>query len=396
MTDPHPRDDRTIGRAVGGIVVLGSANFIAITTEILPVGLLPQLAGGVGVSESTAGLLVTVYAFVVAAAAVPLTLATRGVPRKPLLMGALATYAVSNVLVATAPSFALLAVGRVLGGLAHAIFFSISIAYASRLVAPRFAGRALSLVTAGATLGFVLGVPLSTSLGTAVGWRWSFAVLAAWCAATVVLVAALLPPVTVERRPRRDRDDSRRGRARLGVVVTTNGLLFCGQYTAYTYISVILLASGVSEGAVGPVLLVFGALGLIGLWAAARFLDRSPRALILGVTGTIAAALVALALAIPSTAGVVVAAGVWLAAFGAIPSTFQVAALRAAGGSADVAGAFVNATANFGIGSGAALGAVVVAGAGYVAVAFTAAGIVGVGLLVILASRRAFPSRPEL
>ncbi len=395
MTDQSP-GGRTIGRAAGGIVVLGSANFIAITTEILPVGLLPQLAGGVGVSESTAGLLVTVYAFVVAAAAVPLTIATRRLPRKPLLMGALATYAVSNVLVATAPSFGMLAAGRVLGGLAHAIFFSISIAYASRLVAPRFAGRALSLVTAGATLGFVLGVPLSTSLGTAVGWRWAFAVLAAWCAATLVLVAALLPAVAVGSHPRRDRDDIRRGRARLGVVVTANGLLFGGQYTAYTYISVILLASGVSEGSVGPILLIFGAVGLIGLWAAARFLDRSPRVLTITATATIAGGMVAVALAIPSATGVIVAAGVWLAAFGAVPSTFQVAALRAAGGSADVAGAFVNATANFGIGAGAALGAVVVAGPGYVAAALTAAIIVGVGLLVILVSRGAFPSRPEL
>src|SRR6478735_5836201 len=124
MTD-RPPDHRTIGRAAGGIAVLGSANFIAITTEILPVGLLPQLAGGVGVSESTAGLLITVYAFVVAVAAVPLTIATRRLPRKPLLMGALAAYAVSNVLVATSPTFAVLATGRIVGGLAHAIFFSI-------------------------------------------------------------------------------------------------------------------------------------------------------------------------------------------------------------------------------------------------------------------------------
>ncbi len=213
----------------------------------------------------------------------------------------------------------------------------------------------------------MLGVPLSTSLGTAVGWRWSFAVLAVGCAAIVVLVAVLLPAVAAEIPPRRDRDDTRRGRSRLGIVVTANGLLFGGQYTAYTYISVILLASGVSAGAVGPVLLLFGALGLIGLWAAARFLDRSPRTLAITVTAVIIGGMVAVAVAIPSAAGVVVAAGVWLAAFGAIPSTFQVAALRASGGTADVAGAFVNATANFGIGTGAALGAVVVAGPGYVA-----------------------------
>lgn len=386
---------RTIRDAAAGIVVLAGANFVAITTEILPVGLLPQMSRGVGVSESTAGLLVTIYAFVVAALAVPLTAATRRLPRKPLLLVTLAAYTASNALVAVAPSFALLAAARVLGGVGHAVFFSVSIAYAARLVGPLYTGRALTLVTAGGTIGFVLGVPLSTSLGAAVGWRWSFALLAGLCAVSLALVARFLPSVAVEQPSSGTREGSGRARGRLGIVVGTNTLVFLGQYTVYTYISVLLLATGLSESAIGPVLLVFGALGLVGLWAAGRFLDRSPRALTLAVIAVIAVSLLALGIALPSTAGVVVASGVWLAAFGAIPATFQAAALRARGASADVAGAFVNATSNFGIGAGAAVGAVVVAGPGESLLAPVGAAIAAAACAVVLFARRAFPRDPE-
>ncbi|CAM3593005.1 MFS transporter [Isoptericola cucumis] len=389
-----PEPTRTVRDAAAGITVLAVANFVAITTEVLPVGLLPQLARGVDVTESTAGLLVTVYAFVVAAFAVPLTVATRAVPRKPLLLVTLGIYSISNVLVAVAPSYAMLVVARTLGGLGHAVFFSVSIAYAARLVSPLYTGRALTLVTAGGTIGFVLGVPLSTSLGAAVGWRWSFALLGAVCAATALLVARLLPAVAVEPEPPRDRSGARAGRKRLGIVVGTNTVLFGGQYTVYTYISVILLAAGLSEAAVGPALLVFGALGLVGLWAAARYLDRTPRALTLAAMATIAVALVAVALALPATVGVLVAAGVWLAAFGAIPATFQAAALRTQGATADVAGAFVNATSNLGIGLGAAAGAVIVAGPGPGALALAGAAIVAASCVAVLVARRAFPREP--
>ncbi|WP_277212752.1 MFS transporter [Isoptericola croceus] len=385
---------RTVRDAAGGITVLAVANFVAITTEVLPVGLLPQLARGVGVTESTAGLLVTVYALVVAACAVPLTLATQRFPRKPLLLVTLVIYVAGNLLVAAAPSFAVMAAGRTLGGIGHAVFFSVSIAYAARLVGPLYTGRALTLVTAGGTLGFVLGVPLSTSLGTAVGWRWSFVLLAAVCALTAVLVARLLPAVAVEPAPARDGSGARRGRKRLGIVVGTNTVLFGGHYAVYTYVSVLLLATGLSEAAVGPVLLLFGSLGLVGLWAAARYLDRRPRALTITSMATIVASLALLAVAMPQPVGVLVAGGLWLAAFGAIPATFQAAALRAQGTTADLAGAFVNATSNLGIGLGAALGAVVVAGPGTGALALVGAGVVAVACAAVVISRGAFPRDP--
>jgi len=391
--DPDLAPARTVREAAAGIAVLAAAHFVAITTEMLPVGLLPLISRGVEVSESTAGLLVTVYAFVVAAAAVPLTVATRAFARKPLLLGTLVAYAASNLVVALAPSYTLLAVGRTFGGLAHAIFFSVSIAYASRLVSPLHTGRALTLVTAGGTLGFVLGVPLSTSLGTAVGWRWSFGILAAMCLVTSLLVARLLPAVAVEPA-RAAGSGPRPGRGRLALVVVAITVLFAGHYTVYTYVSPLLLSAGLSPEAVGPVLLVFGAVGLVGLWVAARYLDRSPRAVALAAIAVIAGTLVVIAFTLSSAAGLLVAAGVWLAAFGAVPATTQAAALRTRGASPDIIGAFVNGSSNLGIGVGAAVGAAVIAGPGSQALALTGAGIVAVALGVVLLARAAFPRDP--
>ncbi|WP_456826162.1 MFS transporter [Cellulomonas sp. P5_E12] len=379
--------------AGGGLVALTLATFVAITTELVPVGLLPQISTDLAVTESVAGLLVTVYAFMVATLAIPLTLGTRRLPRKGLLLGTLAAYTVSNALVGIAPTFGIVAAGRAVGGIAHALFFSLSIGYASRLVAPQVTGRALALVTAGASAGLVLGVPLSTALGTAVGWRNGFLVLAAACALATVLVATLLPSVSSDDAPHADDTQTDR-RRRLGIVSTTNTLTYLAQYVVYTYVSVILLATGLSETSVGPVLLGLGAVGLVGTAYAAASLDRHPRRGTVAVHAGMAVGLLALGLAYPSKVGVLIAAAVWCGSFGAMASVFQTAAIRTRGASPDLIGALVNSTANIGIGGGAALGALVLVGPGLGALPFVGAGLVLASLVVIVVARRAFPDTP--
>ncbi|WP_248948552.1 MFS transporter [Oerskovia enterophila] len=397
MTDPAANASPgwrpgTVRDAAGGILALMLATFLAVTTELLPVGLLPLMSDELDVTESTAGLLVTVYAFMVAALAVPLTLATVRLPRKGLLLGTLVAYTVSNALVAVAPTFAVVAAGRAVGGIAHALFFSVSIGYGARLVQPLFTGRALALVTAGASAGFVFGVPLSTSLGAAVGWRTAFAVLAGVCALTTVLVALLLPAVAGGGGARRDDHGQAARRSRLAVVSTANALVYLGQFSVYTYVSVLLLAAGLSVAGVGPVLLGLGALGLVGTWYAGVSLDRRPRRTVLVVLVTLTLGLCALGLAFPALAPVLVAAAVWGAGFGGVASIFQTASIRTRGASPDVVGALVNSTANIGIGGGAALGGAVLAGYGVGWLPFVGAALVLVGLVVVVVARKAFPS----
>lgn len=389
--DWQPGDVRA---AAGGLFALALATFVAITTELVPVGLLPLISDDLAVSEGVAGLLVTAYAFMVAVLALPLTTATRGLPRKTLLLTAIAVYTLSNVMVALSPTFALVAVARALGGASHAVFFSVSIGYASRLVRPHLAGRALALVTLGASAGFVLGVPLSTALGTAVGWRAAFLVLAGACALAGVLTALVLPSVPGGGAPP---DDAARGarRTALATVTTANALAYLGHYTVYTYVSVLLLAAGLATAALGPALLLIGALGLIGAAYAAARLDVRPRQTTVVTLVVVGGGVLALGLAFPATVGTVAAAAVWSIGFGAVAAVFQTAAIRTRGASPDVVGALVNSTANIGIGGGAALGALVLDGAGIAAVPYTGAVLVVAALGLVLVARKAFPATQE-
>ena len=255
---------------------------------------------------------------------------------------------------AAAPTFAVVAVGRTVGGVTHALFFSLVIGYAPRLVARANVGRALALVSSGASAGFVLGVPLSTSLGNAVGWRLSFAMLAALSLLTFVLVSRLLPRV--------DHDSStrsvvREGRSALAAVAASNPLTFLGQFTLYTFVSVLLLSSGVSPAFVGPILLGCGACGLLGLWYAGRTLDRTPRRTAVVLLALVIGAIVVIGFSGPTLAVILVAAAVWNGAFGAVPSMYQTSAVRTHALSPELSGAWINATANVGIAGGAAIGA---------------------------------------
>jgi predicted MFS family arabinose efflux permease len=382
---------RTVRANLPGLISLAVASCLAVTTEMLPVGLLPAIGVGFDVAESTAGLLVSLYAGMVALLAVPMTILTRSLPRKPLLLATIAGYVLSNAVVALAPTFAVVVCGRAIGGAAHALFFSLCIGYAPRLVDRGQVGKALALATGGASVGFVLGVPVSTSLGTAMGWRAAFGVLAVASAITLALVARFLPPVTSEvlERPA----GAGAGRRQLAAVVSSNAVTYVGQYILYTYISLLFLAAGVSDSSIGPLLLVCGACGLGGLWFAGQMLDHNPRRTTVVILSVVLVGVLAVGTAHPSLIAVVIAAAVWNGAFGGVPSIYQSSAVRTHATSPELAGAWVNASSNIGIAAGAAIGAALLPVVGVSSLAWVAGGVIAVGLIIAAVSRRAFPSR---
>ncbi|GAC66959.1 putative major facilitator superfamily transporter [Gordonia soli NBRC 108243] len=372
------------------LLALGLASFLAVTTEMLPVGLLPALGEAFGTSESRTGALVTVYAAMVAIFSVPLTVATRRVARKPLIVTTVSAYLVSNVMIALAPTFAVVAGGRVVGGLAHALFFSVCIGYVPKVVESGSVGRGLAIVAGGSTAGFVLGVPLSTTLGSLIGWRGAFLTLAVVAAAVVVLVARHLPAVAGAIGVRPARAPGTRGD--LATVVTANMLTFVGQYTLYTYVSVILVTAGAAQGWIGPLLLVCGVCGLFGLLLTGRSIDRRQRTVVLTVIALLVAAMVGVGMSMPWLAVVVVAVAVWCGVFGGVPAMFQTAAVRTMADAPEIAGAWINSTANIGIAVGALIGGGVLStSAGLPAVAGVGAALAATGFVVVLVGTRAFP-----
>lgn len=374
-----------------GLLSLALASCLAVTTEMLPVGVLPGMGESFHVADSVTGLLVSLYAVMVAALSVPLTLATARFARKPLLLLTLFCYALSNALVAVAPTFGVLAAGRTVGGVTHALFFSLCIGYVPRLVSGALVGRALAIATGGATAGFIVGVPLSTSLGTALGWRTSFGVLAGLSILTLLLVAKVLPHVSNDAPARPAERPGARGA--LGTVVASNSLTYLGQFTLYTFVSLLFLSAGARPSFIGPLLLLCGVCGLAGLAYTASTLDKRPRRTTIVILAVVIVAIVALGAGFPLLMPVIAAAAVWNGAFGGVPSIYQACAVRTHAVTPELAGAWVNASANFGIAGGAAIGAALLPVTGLGGLPWVSAALIGSGLAMSLVSRRAFPTR---
>ncbi|MGY1650948.1 MFS transporter [Geodermatophilus sp. SYSU D01119] len=366
--------------------VLTLAVFAAVTAEMLPVGLLPMIARDLGTGEDRVGLLVSAYAVVVAAASLPLTALLARWSRRRALTGLLVTYAVGNAVFATTSDYGVAVVARVLAGLAHAGFFSVAVGAAVALVPAARAGRATALVFAGVTVAFTAGVPAGTALGTAVGWRWAFAGVAALLLALAVVAATLLPaaPPPAATSPAPLRDVLRRPPVQLAAALTV--VVMLGHYTAFTYVSPIVRAAGIGEGGVSLVLFGYGAAGAVGLALAGALADRFPRRALAATVAVVALALAVIGVLGSSAAVTVVATVVWGVAYGALPTLTQTAARNAAPDAGDAAPGLTNATTNVGIAGGGALGGLLVADPG--AVALTGAALAAAGLVLALASAR--------
>lgn len=347
-----------------GMIALSVATFLSVTSEMMPTGLLPQMSADLGVTPAAVGLLVTVFAFTVVVSSAPLTALTLRIPRKPFLLGVITVLGFSNLLTALAPDYALVVASRVLGGVAHGLFWATVPAYAARLVSPALIARAVSITIAGGTLAFVLGVPLGTALGAAIGWRWGFAAVAGAFALGVVAVGLLLPSVPAVERPHRDRAAG--GRRSLdpstmpvAIVCLTTAIAMIGHYALYTFIAPFLVERiGVPDAWFSVVLFAYGVAGAIGLVLTGTVFARRPGAgLVIALAGSAAFVTVA-SLSFGNVVVAVAAVILWGVAFGMIPPLLQTRVLQLASPRIrDTAAAFYTTAFNVGIGGGALVGA---------------------------------------
>jgi DHA1 family inner membrane transport protein len=370
------------------LTLMAAAVFAAITTEVLPVGLLPVIGRDLGTSESNVGLLVSAYAVVVAVGSIPLAAWVARWPRRGVLCVLLAIYALSNAGMAVADNYWVALGARLLGGLAHAGFFGAVFGAAVSLAPTGMAGRAIAFVGVGNALALAFGVPLGTALGIALGWRWVFAGAALLMAVLAVLTLLVVPP----NRPAPTHAEQTpvltavRSRPILLVAAMTAVLTF-GHFTTFTYINPLLRYAGVNADSVSLVLLGYGLAGMIGLAVSSRVVDRRPHtglrcAIILSSTSLVGLAV------LPSVIPTVIWTVLWGLAFGALPTLSQAVALRAAPSAPDAAPAVVNSMFNVGIAGGALLGAREVAAAAPPVLAWTGAVLVAASLILLRAPRR--------
>ncbi|ALG09742.1 transporter [Kibdelosporangium phytohabitans] len=361
--------------------------FSMITAEQLPVGLIPAMSDQLGVSVGTAGLTVTVPGVIAAFASIGLPLAVGRLDRRVLLAVLLAVMAVGSVVSALAPSFTVLIVSRVLVGITIGGFWAIAGSIAVRLVPGPSIPRALTIVFGGVGAAAVLGVPVGTIIGEAVGWRGAFWALAGL--SVVVLIAALflLPalPASEPVRVSALRAQLRNPVLVAGIVATA--LLIAGHYGAYTFVSPVLLdISGTSSSIIGLLLLGYGVVGMVGNVIAGSWASKAAGRTMSAIVIVLGAALVLFPLlgVTPWTGAALLL--VWGLAYGAAPVTLQTWVLSAAPNHAEAATAIYCFVFNLAIALGALASSVIVDAINVQSVLWIAAALV---LLVLLTVRRA-------
>ncbi|MGO4632834.1 MFS transporter [Streptomyces sp. 2RAF24] len=259
------------------------------TTEFVIMGVLPQVAGDFGVSIPTAGLLVTGYALGVVVGAPVLTVLGNKVSRKRMLMLLMGLFVLGNAVSALAPSFGLMLTGRVIASLAHGSFFGIGSVVAAELVAPHKKAGAIATMFTGLTVANIVGVPLGTFIGQAVGWRVTFAIVAALGVVGLLGIAKLVPamPRPEGAHLRRELTAFRNPQVLLAMAMTVLG--FGGVFAAITYIAPMMTeVAGYSEGAVTWLLVLFGVGMFGGNLLGGRFADRALMPLLYTTLGGLA------------------------------------------------------------------------------------------------------------
>ncbi|MFF4619102.1 MFS transporter [Nonomuraea jabiensis] len=376
-----------------GLLALFSAAFTAVMTELLPAGLLPQLGVALGVPEGRAGFLVTAYAVASTLSAIPLTALLRGLPRRPVLVGTLAGFALFNTVTALSSSYAVTFGARVLAGVMGGILWAMLVGYAARMVPVERRGRAIAIVSAGITVALCAGIPAGAALASAFGWRAAFLGLAAVAVALVGWVLWKVPDFPGEaaavRVPLRRVAVLPGVRTILGVTV----LVLVGHQAMYTYLAPFVAFAGLGRTSV--VLLVFGVGTVAGIWVTGVVIDRFPRATLVVVLAVVAGAMAVLAVSAGPGWAPLGAVALWGAAFGGVPTLLQSALVDASGaGNADAATSMQTTVYNAGIAAGSLAGGLVLEGAGAGALPWTSLPLVAVALAVVVAARRrAFPAR---
>jgi DHA1 family inner membrane transport protein len=275
-----------------GLFALAIGGFGIGLTEFVILGLLPDVADDFGVTESTAGWLISGYALAVAVGAVGLTLAVTRLNRKHVLVGLMVLFIAGNLISAVAPDYATMMLGRIVAALCHGAFFGIGSVVAADMVAPNKRAAAIATMFAGLTIANVLGVPLGTLLGQELGWRSTFWAITVIGVVALAGLAALVPAQASgdeAAEPRSVRGELAvfsNGQVWLSMAVTILG--YGGMFGAFTYIAfTVTEVTGFAASAVPWLLILFGVGMFAGNIAGGRAADRS-------LSATMRAALLAL------------------------------------------------------------------------------------------------------
>lgn len=328
------------------------------STEFVIMGLLPEVAGDLNVSIPAAGMLVTGYAMGVVVGAPVMAAALSKAPRKGSLLLLMAIFILGNLLCAVAPSFGLMMAARVFTAFAHAAFFGMGAVVAADLVPRDQRAQAMALMFAGLTVANVLGVPGGTALGQALGWRYTFAVVALIGLVALVGMAAMLPKMAAVPGPGLKQEFSMLRDPRVLLGMALSAVSAASLFSVFTYVRPILAqVTRVNDHDASLFLLLFGVGLTVGNLLGGKLADRRPLRMLVGIFFLLSLLLAGFTLGSAYWWPTLLILFVWgVVSFAAVPA-LQIRVMDAAHNAPNLASTLNQGGFNIGCAGGAWLGA---------------------------------------
>ena len=363
------------------VIGLTFSAFVFNTSEFVPIGLLTDIARDFQMTEAQAGSIITIYAWVVALASLPLMLMASKVENRKLLLSVIVLFIGGHVLSAFAVTYPILVASRIIVACAHAIFWSIVSPLAVRIAPEGKRSTALGLIVTGTSVAMIVGLPLGRIIGLHVGWRMTFFYIAVAAFAVFLLLSFIFPKV-----PSRNSVSLRKlpallkTPALLGVYILT--LVFVtAHFTGYSYIEPFLgQVAGMGDGGITWVLMAFGVVGLAGSVLFSRYYDRYPFRFVRFAVYGVAVCLLLLHLSACNLWTVILLCLCWGLAIAIYNLVFQSEIIQIMPESTAIAMSVYSGIYNVGIGGGALVGGLVCS---HLSISFI--GYVG-GAIALLAS----------
>ena len=375
------------------VISLAFAAFIFNTTEFIPVALLSDIGQSFNMPATDVGIMITIYAWVVALISLPMMLMTKNIERRFLLIALFVVFIACHMLSYFAWNFNMLIASRIGIAFSHALFWSITASLAVRIAPKGKEFQALGLLATGTALAMVLGIPFGRMIGEAYGWRNTFALIAIGAALVCLTLAKMLPKLPSIHSGSFKSIGILLKRPSLMLVFALTIIMISAQFTAYSYIEPFTLnIAHFSSAQTTTLLLIYGAAGFLGSYLFGKFGARYPKIAIPFSSLCLAISMLLLLPLAQDLISLNMLSLFWGMGIIGLSLALQAKTLNLASDATDVAMAIYSGLYNVGIGGGALLGGWVTTryGLSYIGFVGGLVAVFGMVLALVLVQRKDF------